>query len=480
MNYKMVLYVLGQLMKVEAAILALPLIVSVIYEENTGPAFLAVIALLLVMSIAMTAKKPKNRRFGAREGFVVVAFCWILYSMIGALPFTISGEIPNYIDAVFEMTSGFTTTGASILTDVEAMSHGMMFWRCFSHWIGGMGILVFVLSLAPLVGASAVHMFRAESPGLTVDKLVPKMRSSAFILYAIYTGMTLIEFVLLLLGGMNVFDALLHSFSTAGTGGFSNYAASVGHFDSVYIDTVITIFMLMFGVGFQTYFFIVIGRIRRAFANEELRWYLLIVAAAILAVTLNIRPLYDSFGSALRYGAFQVASIISTTGFATADFALWPTLAGLVLCALMVVGACSGSTGGGIKVSRLVVTVKALRREMKHLARPRHIAVIKLDGKTVAESTVHNALVFLAAWVLILILSVLIVSVDGFDVSTSITSVLACIGNVGPGLGAVGPTGSFAGFSALSKIVLTLDMLIGRLEIFPVLILLSRNTWKKN
>ncbi len=480
MNYRMVLYVLGQLMKVEAAILVLPLLVSLIYKEDTPLVFLAVILLLLVLGFLLTAKKPKNRRFLAKEGYVTVAFSWILFSLFGALPFTISGEIPNYVDAVFEMTSGFTTTGASILQNVELMGRGMMFWRCFSHWIGGMGILVFMMSLAPLVGASAVHMLRAESPGLTVDKLVPKIRSSAFILYAIYTGLTLIEVALLLLGGMNVFDALIHSFSTAGTGGFSNYAASVGHFDSVYIDTVITVFMLLFGVGFQAYFFIVIGRFRRAFKNEELRWYLIIVAAAILAVTLNIRPLYDSFGAALRYGAFQVASIISTTGFATADFALWPTLAGMVLCALMVVGACSGSTGGGIKVSRLAVTVKALRREMKHLARPRQIAVVKLDGKAVAESTVHNALVFLAAWLLIFILSVLLVSIDGFDAATSITGVLACIGNVGPGLGAVGPTGSFAGFSALSKVVLTMDMLIGRLEIFPILILLSRNTWKKN
>ena len=480
MNYRIVLYILGQLLKVEAAILVLPLIVAVAYGEATAVIFLAVIALLVLLSIALTVKKPQDRRFYAREGYVTVVLCWVLFSLIGALPFTLSGEIPNYIDAVFEMVSGFSTTGATILKDIEAMSRGMMFWRCFSHWIGGMGILVFLISLAPLVGASSIHMLRAESPGLTVDKLVPKIRSSAVILYAIYAGMTLLEVVLLLFGGMDLYDALVHSFSTAGTGGFSNYADSVAHFGSVYIEMVIAAFMFLFGVCFQLYFFITVGKLGRAVKNEELRWYVIIVAASVLVIAANTLPLYADFGQGLRYGFFQVTSVISTTGMATANFDLWPSLSKAVLCLLMVVGACAGSTGGGVKVVRIVVVFKAIWRELKRLVRPRHVAVVKLNSRALPEEVVHNAVVFVAAYGLLLAVSFLLVSLDGFDMTTTFTSVLSCTGNVGPGLSLVGPMGNYSIFSPLSKIVLSIDMIAGRLEIFPILMLFSRDVWKRD
>lgn len=414
----------------------------------------------------------------AKDGFVAVSLCWITLSVLGALPFVLSGEIPNFVDALFETVSGFTTTGSSILTQVESLSRCMLFWRSLTHWVGGMGILVFMLALLPTLGGSTIHLLRAESPGPSVDKVVPKIRESSKILYLIYLGMTAVLVGLYLLGGMPLFDSLCHAFGTAGTGGFSIKSTSMGEY-SVYLQAVTTVFMFLFGVNFSVYFLILKRKIRSAFRMTELYAYVGIVLAAIVMITLNIRGMYKSTGYALHHAAFTVSSIITTTGYGTVDFNLWPEFSRVILCLLMIVGACAGSTGGGFKVSRVILLYKSAKNEIHRLIHPKTVKVVRMDGRPVSEGTIRGVWLYLTVYAAVAAGSVLLVALDNFDASTTITSVLATLNNIGPGLGVVGPTGSYASMSVLSKLVLTLDMLLGRLELFPLILLGLPSTWLK-
>ena len=464
---------------VEAILLLLPALVSLIYGEFSGVYFLIPSGILIVIYLLVGMKKPEKRTIYGKEGMVIVASAWILWSLFGALPFTISGSIPSYLDAFFETVSGFTTTGSSILTDVEALPQGMLFWRSFTHWIGGMGVLVFVMVLTTLAKKNSMYLMRAEVPGPEKDKLVPRTMSTARILYGMYLGLTLIEVILLLLGGMNMFDSLIHAFGTAGTGGFSNYAASVGHFDSAYIDGVISIFMILFGVNFNLYFFLLIRDFKPVWKNEELRAYLGIILAAVAVITLNISGQYPNPLKAFRYALFQVASIITTTGYATADYNAWPMLSQCILLMLMVIGACASSTGGGIKVSRFLMVLKCIKREIKQMVHPKSISIIRVNDKKMGADVLRSLYVYLMAYAGIVVGSVLIVSIDNLDFGTTFSSVLATLNNIGPGIADVGPVGSFAEFSPLSKIVFCFDMLAGRLEIFPFLMLFTASAWNR-
>ena len=464
---------------VEAILLLLPALVSLIYGEFSGVYFLIPSGILIVIYLLVGMKKPEKRTIYGKEGMVIVASAWILWSLFGALPFTISGSIPSYLDAFFETVSGFTTTGSSILTDVEALPQGMLFWRSFTHWIGGMGVLVFVMVLTTLDKKNSMYLMRAEVPGPEKDKLVPRTMSTARILYGMYLGLTLIEVILLLLGGMNMFDSLIHAFGTAGTGGFSNYAASVGHFDSAYIDGVISIFMILFGVNFNLYFFLLIRDFKPVWKNEELRAYLGIILAAVAVITLNISGQYPNPLKAFRYALFQVASIITTTGYATADYNAWPMLSQCILLMLMVIGACASSTGGGIKVSRFLMVLKCIKREIKQMVHPKSISIIRVNDKKMGADVLRSLYVYLMAYAGIVVGSVLIVSIDNLDFGTTFSSVLATLNNIGPGIADVGPVGNFAEFSPLSKIVFCFDMLAGRLEIFPFLMLFTASAWNR-
>ena len=479
MNTKMIRYILAKMLGVEAILLLLPALVSLIYGEFSGVYFLIPSGILIVIYLLVGMKKPEKRTIYGKEGMVIVASAWILWSLFGALPFTISGSIPSYLDAFFETLSGFTTTGSSILTDVEALPQGMLFWRSFTHWIGGMGVLVFVMVLTTLDKKNSMYLMRAEVPGPEKDKLVPRTMSTARILYGMYLGLTLIEVILLLLGGMNMFDSLIHAFGTAGTGGFSNYAASVGHFDSAYIDGVISIFMILFGVNFNLYFFLLIRDFKPVWKNEELRAYLGIILAAVAVITLNISGQYPNPLKAFRYALFQVASIITTTGYATADYNAWPMLSQCILLMLMVIGACASSTGGGIKVSRFLMVLKCIKREIKQMVHPKSISIIRVNDKKMGADVLRSLYVYLMAYAGIVVGSVLIVSIDNLDFGTTFSSVLATLNNIGPGIADVGPVGSFAEFSPLSKIVFCFDMLAGRLEIFPFLMLFTASAWNR-
>lgn len=479
MNKKMIVYILGKMLGVEGVVLLLPALVSLIYREKTGVSFLIVSAILVLIYLLIGRKKPKTVRIYGKEGFVIVGFAWILWSLFGALPFFISGCIPNYIDAFFETVSGFTTTGSTILQEIESLPKGINFWRCFTHWIGGMGVLVFVMMITSLDDEHSMPLMRAEVPGPEADKLVPKARNTAAILYGMYFALTAIEVVLLMLGGMNLYDAIVHSFSTAGTGGFSNRNASVSFYDSAYIDGVITVFMILFGVNFNLYFLILLKDWKSALKNEELRAYLGIIAAAIAAITINILNIYGNVLHAFRYASFQVASVITTTGFYTADYELWPELSKTILLVIMFIGACAGSTGGGIKVCRFVILCKSIRQEIQKILHPNAVTVIKMNGKRVGPDTLRGINVYFAAYVFILAASVLIVSLDNFDFATSFSGVLTTINNVGPGISKVGPVENFHMFSPLSKIVFSFDMLAGRLEIIPYLLILSPDLWRK-
>ena len=464
MNKKMIVYILGKMLGVEGVVLLIPALVSLIYRETSGFAFLIVSAILGIIFLVFGRKKPKCTRIYGKEGFVVVGLAWILWSLFGALPFFITGSIPNYIDAFFETVSGFTTTGSTILQDIEALPMGVNFWRCLTHWIGGMGVLVFVLMITSLDDEYSMPLMRAEMPGPETDKLVPKARNTATILYTMYFVLTAVEVVLLMLGGMNLYDALVHSFSTAGTGGFSNRNASVSYYDSAYIDGVITVFLKDW---------------KAVFKNEELRAYLGIISASIAVITVNILNIYGNVLHAFRYASFQVASVITTTGFYTADYELWPELSKAVLLLIMFIGACAGSTGGGIKVSRFVILFKSIRQEIKKILHPNAVTVIKLNGKKVSQDTLRGINVYFAAYVFILAASVLIVSIDNFDFATSFSGVLTTINNVGPGISKVGPVENFHMFSPLSKLVFSFDMLVGRLEIIPYLLMLSPDLWRR-
>ena len=478
MNIKMTIYLLGRMLGVEALVLLIPAAVAGIYGESVS-SFLITGAILMVLAILLGRKKPENTTIYGKEGFVIIACAWILWSIFGAIPFCISGEIPFYLDAVFETISGFTTTGSTILTDIASMSKGMNFWRCLTHWIGGMGVLVFVMVIVSLEEKNSMHLMRAEVPGPETDKLVPRARESARILYSMYLFLTVTEVLLLRVGGMNWYDSIVHSFSTAGTGGFSNRNNSIAYYDSAYIDGVITTFMILFGINFNMYYFLLLRKVKAVFKNEEVRAYLGIIVAATAAITINILQIYETPLKAFRYAVFQVSAIITTTGFATADFNLWPEFSKCILLMLMVIGACAGSTGGGMKVSRILILLKSVKQELKRMLHPKSVDIVKVNGKKVGNSTVHNVYIYFIAYVAIFIISVLVVSIDNFDFATSFSGVLTTINNVGPGIAAVGPVENFAAFSPLSKIVFCLDMLIGRLEIFPFLVLFSPDLWRK-
>ncbi len=479
MNYRMTVFIIGKMLGVESALLLIPALVAFIYKEKSGVTFLIVSAVLCLIFLLFGRKAPENKRIYGKEGLVIVGSAWILWSLFGAMPFFISGTIPDYLDAFFETVSGFTTTGSTILVDIEALPRGMQFWRCLTHWIGGMGVLVFVMMLTSLDDDNSMHLMRAEVPGPEADKLVPKARRTARILYSMYFVLTAVEVVFLLFGGMDFYDALIHSFSTAGTGGFSNRNASVSFYDSAYIDGVITVFMILFGINFNLYFLIRMKNWKAALKNEEMHVYLGIILASIAVISINVLGMYENIVHAFRYASFQVGSVITTTGFYTADYNLWPELSKTVLLSLMVVGACAGSTGGGIKVSRLLILLKSVRQEIKHMLHPKSVTVVKINGKKINRDTVHNVYIYFICYILILMGSVLLVSIDNFDFATSFSAVLTTLNNVGPGISLAGPVENFYEFSALAKIVFCLDMLVGRLEIFPYLLLLSPDLWRR-
>lgn len=479
MNNKMIVYIIAKMLGVEGAVLLIPAFVAFLYGESDVIQFLIVSAVLGAIFFIFGRKRPENKVIYAKEGLVIVGLAWILWSLFGALPFVLTGSIPSYVDAFFETVSGFTTTGSTILTDIEALPKGVAFWRSLTHWIGGMGVLVFVMMLTSLDDEHSMHLMRAEVPGPEADKLVPKARATARILYLMYFVLTAAEVVFLMFGGMSFYDALLHSFSTAGTGGFSNRNASVAYYDSAYIDGVITVFMILFSVNFNLYFLIRLKNWKDALKNEELHAYLGIIAGAVAIVTVNILGIYGNIVHAFRYASFQVASVITTTGFCTADFNLWPELSKVVLLCIMVIGACAGSTGGGIKVSRFLILVKSIKQEVRRMLHPKAVTIVKINGKRVGNDTIRSVYIYFISYILVMMVSILLVSINNFDFATTFSSVLTTLNNVGPGISMVGPVENFHMFSPLSKLVFCMDMLLGRLEIFPYLLLMSPELWRR-
>ena len=478
MNYRMITYILGWILIFEALFMAVPILTAVCYGESTVWWFLATAAVCVLIGMLLTKiKKPQNKTLYSREGFVIVSLSWIALSVFGSFPFFLSGEIPSYIDALFETVSGFTTTGASILSDVEVLSKSLIMWRSFTHWVGGMGVLVFIMAFVQLSGAQNMHIMKAESPGPSVSKLVPRVRTTAIWLYGIYFVLTLIEFVLLLCGGLTVFEALNTAFATAGTGGFGIYNNSVGGF-SVYNQIVITVFMLLFSVNFNSYFFILKRKFREAF-TLEVKIFFGIVITSTLVIAFNIMENINRFGQALLDSSFTVSTIISTTGFSTVDFNNWPELSRTILILLMFVGACAGSTGGGMKVSRIIILFKNLGRELRVMIHPKQVKKITMDGHPVDDETVHSVSVYIVAYIALIVVSIGIISFDNHDLITNFTSVVSAVNNIGPGLELVGPTANFGFFSVLSKLVLIFDMLAGRLELIPMLLLFNPAMWKK-
>ena len=478
MNYRIIAYIVGWVFNLQAIFMVLPVLTAMVYGEKDIFAFFAAIVVCLVIGLPLTRKKPTNKVFYIKDGCVAVALSWIVLSITGAIPFVLSGAIPHPIDAIFETVSGFTTTGASILTEVESLPRSILFWRSFSHWIGGMGVLVFLLSLLPLAGGYHMNLMRAESPGPSVSKLVPKVQSTAKILYSIYLGMTVLQIIFLLLGRVPLFDTLCITFGSAGTGGFGIKNDSLGSY-STYCQVITTIFVILFGVNFSAYYLILTKKFKAAFHIEEIRYYFGIILAAIILIAINTRHMFSGFAQAFQQSAFQVGSIITTTGYSTTDFNQWPALSKTILVLLMFIGACAGSTGGGIKVSRIVLLLKAARKEFQLYLHPNAVKKIKMDQKTVPHETLRSTNIFLSVYLVIFCASVLLISLDNFDLITNFTSVAATLNNIGPGLEIVGPMGNFSSFSYLSKSVLIFDMLAGRLEIFPLLLLFFKNTWKK-
>jgi trk system potassium uptake protein TrkH len=476
MNISIISYFVGWVLGIEGVLMILPCVIALIYREMTGIYFVIVMAVCLLLAFLLAHKKPKNTVFYAREGFVAVALSWIVLSLFGALPFYISGEIPSYTNALFETISGFTTTGASILEDVEALSKCMLMWRSFTHWIGGMGVLVFILAVLPMAGGYNMHIMRAESPGPSVGKLVPRVRTTAKILYIIYFVITMVEIVLLLGAGMPWFDSIAMSFGTAGTGGFGVLGDSCASYTFLQRN-ILTIFMILFGVNFNVYYLFLIRKPKDALSCEEMRVYLAIIFLSTLVIGWNARGCFISLGESLHHAAFTVASIITTTGFGSADFDLWPELSRAILVCLMFVGACAGSTGGGMKVSRWIIAVKSVSKELSTLIHPRTVKVIKFEGKPVEHSVLRSINTYIIAYALIYVVSLLLVCLDNFDMTTNFTAVAATFNNIGPGLALVGPTRNFNLFSNLSKFVLMFDMLAGRLEVFPMLLLFAPRTW---
>ncbi len=478
MNRRMVFHTVGLIILLETALFLLPLAVSLIYNEVCFWAFLkAAVFSLAVGGGLLLASRPNSKVIYAKEGFAITALAWLSLSAIGALPFTLSGQIPHYIDAFFETVSGFTTTGASVITDVEALDKGILFWRSFTHWVGGMGVLVFLMAFLPNISYRAIHIIRAEIPGPTVGKLLPKIKDTAKILYVIYLVLTLLQVVILCISGRNLFDSLVHSFGTAGTGGFGIYGDSAGSF-TPFQQWVITVFMLIFGVNFNLYYMMLIKRFRTALRSTELWVYCGIVAVATTLISINIFPLFDSVSETLRHAAFQVSSIITTTGYATVDFNTWPTLSKTILLILMFFGACAGSTAGGIKISRVIILFKNCLMEFRHLLHPRSVNALRFEGKKVEPETRKGVSVYLALYAICFFTVFFLLGFDGFDLETNFSATAACFNNIGPGLGLVGPASSYADYSYFSKILLSLAMLLGRLEIWPILLTLFPAAWK--
>ena len=470
---------IGQIIKLEAVLLVLPLAVSIIYRERCALSFLITALASLFVGFAVTLiSKPGNRLIYAKEGFGIVALAWLALSALGAVPFVLSGEVRSYADAFFETVSGFTTTGASVLTDIEGMSHGLLFWRSFTHWVGGMGVLVFIMAIIPSVCDRSIHILRAEMPGPVMGKLVPKLKQTAKILYLIYIVMTVLEMILLLCGGMSLFDSALHSFATAGTGGFGIKGDSIASY-SPYLQWVIAAFMFLFGINFNIYYLLLVRRFRSVLKSTETWCYIAICLISVSIITGNIYSIYGNLPDSVRASAFQVASLVTTTGFSTADFNLWPGLSKGILLILMFIGGCAGSTAGGLKVSRVVMMIKMIRREFMKMIHPRSVSAVRIEGKKVDDTTLNGVNVYFALYMVIYFAVFLLLCLEPFDFETNFTAVAACYNNIGPGFGAVGPMGSFSGYSAFSKIVLSATMLLGRLEIYPLLFALIPSTWTK-
>ena len=482
MNLKMMGKFISQIVAIEAVFM-IPALLSSLYcgEAAAVKGFLwtFVIMLLVAGGLYLVCRKA-GKLFGAREGLVCVGFSWIILSLLGCLPFVISGNIPKFIDAFFEIVSGFTTTGASVVPAVEELDKGILYWRSFSHWLGGMGVLVFLLAISPGSKGTGftMHLLRAESPGPDVGKLVPKMKQTAVILYSIYVVLTILNIIFLLCGGMSLFESVCTAFGTAGTGGFGIKNDSLASY-SPYLQNVTTIFMFLFGVNFSIYYLLLLKEFKSVFKDEELRLYFGLAVVCVVLIVLNIRPLYGTLEETIRHAAFQVSSIMTTTGFATTDFDLWPSFSKAILMMLMLIGASAGSTGGGFKCIRVLLLFKILRRNIRQILNPRKVMVVRSNGRPVDEKVLSNTNAYLAAYVVIIIISTLLISLDGFGFETNLSAVLACFNNIGPGMAAVGPTCNFAAYSVFSKIILSINMLAGRLEIFPILVLLSRSTWNR-
>ena len=478
MNYSMIIFILGHLLRYEALFMILPIVTGFIYGEKEAYAFLGVAILTFIIGTILTCKHPKNKQIYTRDGSVTVALGWIVLSLFGALPFTICGDIPFYIDAMFETISGFTTTGASILSDVEALSHASIMWRSFTHWVGGMGVFVFILSLLPMIGGSTMQLMKAESPGPSVDKFVPKVKDTAKLLYSIYIVITAIQIVCLLLAKMPLFDTLTLTFGSVGTGGFGIKNDSMASYTSLQ-QNIVTFFMIISGINYSFYFLIISKKFKDAFHLEEVRWYLGIILVAGILITLNILHLYGSIGEAIKHAFFQVGSIMTTTGYSSTDFNLWPEFSKTILILLMIIGACAGSTAGGFKVSRMLMLLKSIKVELSMMIHPREVKKIRMDGHVVKPEVLRTAQVYLVLYWVIFLLSVLLISVDNFDFTTNFTAVAATFNNIGPGLAGVGPMSNFGIYSTFSKIVLMVGMLIGRLELYPIILLLVPATWKR-
>ncbi len=479
MNYKIVFYMIGRILQIEGLLLVLPLLVSIIYSEKTYLAFLGTIFIALLFGFVLTRMFRKNdRMIFAKEGFAIVALAWVIMSVVGALCFYISREIPKFADAFFETVSGFTTSGASILEDVEVISHGLLFWRSFTHWIGGMGVLVFVMAIFPQESGRSIHIMRAEMPGPIVGKLVPKIRETAKILYLIYLVMTAVEVILLVAGGMSFFESLIHSFGTAGTGGFSVRTDGIAGY-SPYIHWVITVFMLLFGVNFNLYYLILIKRFRSAIKSSELWCYWGIVLAAITAIAFNIYPIYQNVSDVIRTSAFQVSSMITTTGYATVDFATWPMFSKTIIIALMFIGGCAGSTAGGLKVSRVILAFKSVLGDLKKMIHPRSVGTVRYEGRSLDQATANGVKGYFTIYFLLFFVLLILLSAEPYDFETIFSAAASCFNNVGPGLSLAGPCSNYSFFSWPSKYLLSFAMLFGRLEIYPMLLALTPSFWKK-
>ena len=478
MNFRIIAYIVGWVCNFQAMFMVLPCITALIYQEHEFFAFLISMIVCLIVGLPLTIRKPKNKVFYTKDGCVAVALSWFALCISGAVPFVLSGAIPHPIDAFFETVSGFTTTGSSILTDVEVLPHCILIWRSFTHWIGGMGVLVFILTLLPLAGGYHMNLMKAESPGPSVGKLLPKVQSTAKVLYKIYIALTIALIIFLLLGGMPLYDSLCAAFGTAGTGGFGIKSDSMGSY-SLYIQIVITIFMILFGVNFNVYFLLLTRKFSQALKSEEVRCYFFVIIASALMITFNVRHLFDNVWEALQQAFFQVGSIITTTGYATTDFNQWPAVSRTILVLLTFCGACAGSTGGGIKISRLLLLAKSVRKELHLYLHPNAVKKIKMDGKAVSHEVMRATNIYMIVYLMLMAVSIFLISFDEFDLVTNFTAVATTLNNVGPGLSLIGPTGNFGIFSPLSKLVLSFDMLAGRLELFPILILFLRETWKK-